>query len=101
MELKEAKDTPYWRLGAFAAFEIEREIRKKKLDIVGNLSAFEGMMLFLTGENTKAAPDLEAYLDLMTAYYPKSESRIIPDAAHNGHWENPEAVVQVIQEFFN
>lgn len=101
LELKEAEDTPYWRLGAFAAFEIEREIRKKELDIVAKLGAFEGTMLFLTGEDTKAAPDLEAYLNLMTGYYPRSESRIIPAAAHNGHWENPEAVVQAIQEFFN
>lgn len=101
LELKESKDTPYWRLGAFAAFEIEREIRKTELDIVAKLNEFEGTMLFLTGENTKAAPDLEAYLHLMTNYYPKSESKIIPDAAHNGHWENPEAVARVIQEFFN
>lgn len=74
-------------------FEIEREIRKKKLDIVGNLSVFEGMMFFFIGENIKVVFDLEVYLDFMIVYYLKFELRIILDVVYNGYWENFEVVV--------
>ncbi|MEL6276718.1 MAG: alpha/beta hydrolase [Bacteroidota bacterium] len=98
-EFKEAKNTPYWRLGAFAALEIEQEIRKEDWVITDQLNNYQGDLLFLYGANTEAAPDLEAYLDLMISYYPQGERLEIPDAAHNGHWDNPHAIADAIRQF--
>lgn len=98
-EFKETRDITYWRLGAYVFFEIEREILNDEPNIVDNLSRFEGDLLFLYGEKTEAAPDLEAFLNQMINYYPKGERLAIPNAGHNGHWENPDAVSQAIKSF--
>lgn len=98
-EFHEDPDTPYWRLGAFANSDIEGGILKNKPDITSQLINFQGNLLFLYGERTEAAPDLSAFLNLMTSYYPRSERQEVKGTAHSGPWEKPEEVTNHIRDF--
>ncbi|MEL6142147.1 MAG: alpha/beta hydrolase [Bacteroidota bacterium] len=98
-EFNESRSITYWRLGAQVFLDIENEIRRNKPNIVNRLENFAGNMLFLYGENTEAAPNIDAYLNEMTSHYPNSSTIEIPNAAHNGHWDNPVALSNAIRTF--
>ncbi|MEO1256672.1 MAG: alpha/beta hydrolase [Bacteroidota bacterium] len=98
-EFKEPFDTPYWRLGSRVNIDIEKEVANDGVNIVNNLSGYTGEMLFLYGAKTEAAPDIDAYLNIMISYYPSGQRREIQQAAHLGLYENPEEVSQVVTDF--
>lgn len=86
---------PLWRMGTLVANE---DLEKEDRDNTSNLSAFQGKMLFITGELTYK--EYPGYKDIQMPYYPSSEFVVVSGVGHTGPWEKPDEISTIIKNFF-
>ncbi len=92
-------NTPLWRFGGLIELADIDCFFCDSFDVTTNLTNFQGRVLFMMGELTRAEyPD---YLDLHTVHYPQSEVIFVSGVGHTGVWEKADEVADHIRNFLN
>jgi proline iminopeptidase len=97
-ELEYPESVPLWRYGALVNAELEAEtFTHDDFMITDNLKNFNGKVLFIWGEKTRALD--EAGIKLQMSYFNNIFSAKIPNTGHYMVWEDPNTCVNEIRNF--